>query len=261
MLFLAVLPEHLAVVADSGHDPPSGIPTRKAGEEASDLPVDVSDLPGVAASGGHALPVARREVRRVRIVVMHPEEVRAAGWEARRPAEGGARDEGGVPFRVSLLPGSLGDHEVVVDVEPPREAEAAIQNARRHERGGAIAAAGERFRERRDPRGKRGHSVVADAVGGGLETGQDRTVRRERQRRSRQRVPEADSALCEGIEVRGQRGAALNPTDVIRPRRIERDQNDGRRLNRGGGEPAEQEERGQADDYGLRPGPKKTGAA
>ena len=197
----------------------------------------------------------------MRIVVVHPEEVRAAGWQLRRPGERGARDEGGIPLRVSLLPGSLGDHEVVVDVEAPRQPEAAVQNARCHERRRAIAAPRERFRERRDPRGKRRDSVVANAMGGGLETGQDRTVRRERQRRSRQRVPEADPALTEGVEVRRQRGATLDPTDVIRPRRIERDQDDGRGLNRGGGEPAEQEERGQADDYGLRPGPKKTGAA
>ena len=261
MLLLAVLPEHLAVVADGGHDPPSGIPTRKAAEEASDLPVDVGDLAGVPAGGGRALPVARRQVRRVRIVVVHPEEIRAAGWELRRPGERGARDEGGVPLRISLLPEPLGDHEVVVDVEPPREAEAAIENARRHERGRAVAASRERFRESRDPRRKRGHAVVANAVGRGLETGQDRAVGGQRQRRCRQRVPEAHARLSQGVEVRRQRGAALDPPDVIRPRRIERDQDDRRRRRRGGGEPAEQEERGQADDYGLRPRPKKTGAA
>ncbi len=55
VLLLAVLPEHLAVVADGGHDPPAGIPTRKAAEEASDLPVDVGDLAGVPAGGGRAL--------------------------------------------------------------------------------------------------------------------------------------------------------------------------------------------------------------
>ena len=132
---------------------------------------------------------------------------------------------------ISLLPEPLGDHEVVVDVEPPREAEAAVENARRHERGRAVAASRERFRESRDPRRERGHAVVANAVGRGLETGQDRAVGGQRQRRCRQRVPEANARLSQGVEVRRQRGAALDPPDVIRPRRIERDQDD----RRGGG--------------------------
>ena len=45
---------------------------------------------------------------------------------------------------------------------------------------------------------------------------------------SRQRVPEARPRSSEGIEIRRQRDATLDPSDVVRPRRIERDQNDGR---------------------------------
>ena len=254
VLLLAVLAQHLAVITDRSDDPPAA--SRQSREEPPDLPVDVRDLARVAPRRRCALPVAGRQVRGVGIVVVHPHEPGTAGRKLRRPGEGRARDEGGVALRIALLPQPLGDHEVVVEVEPPRQTEAAVEDTRSDEGCRAVPALRENFGERRDLRGERPYAVVPHAVRRRLEAGEERAVGRERQRRGRQGSAEARPFFGQSVEVRRLRGSAFDTSDVVRAGRVERDQDDGGRAGGGGGGgggEGKQQRRDQGWNYELRP--------
>ena len=244
VLLLSMLAEHLAVVPDGRDDAPAER-RRKPREEPADLAVHVRHLAGVALLPGGALPVSRRLVRRVRIVVVDPEKVRAVARRRGRPRQGRVGDGTRAALRVPLLPHPLGDHRIVVNGEAAVQAEPAVEDPRRHESGGAVAAARQDRGERRDVGRERRDAVVADAVLGRIQPGHEAAVRRQGQRSGRQRVREARPALRERIEVRRQGPASDGPADVVRAGRVEGEQDEGRRRVGGVRDGWKQDEDGQ----------------
>ena len=145
VLLLAVLAEHLPMVTDGRDDPmPAPGQTR---EEATDLPIDVRDLPVVALRRAAPRPIPRRLVRSVGVVVVHPQEVGAPGRKSRCPLERGAGHGLGVALRVALLAGLLGDDRVVVYPEPAGQSESAVENPRGDHRAGRVSPSAERGRQ------------------------------------------------------------------------------------------------------------------
>ena len=156
-------------------------------------------------SYGLRSPLPGRAIRRVRIEQMDPREprlIRGRG-RGRYPVAGELRHAVRGPFRKGKRHRSrVAAHRVVVRVESAREAEPRVEHERADERAGAVPGVVQKRGERRRAGGERGGAVVADAVRRRCEAGKNGRVGRQRHRRVRVRVGEADAARGQPIDRR-----------------------------------------------------------
>ncbi len=135
---LAVLAEHLAVIAHRRDDPAPGI-SRQTGQQPPQLTVGERDLRPVPVLGRSVRgDRAVVEVGRVGIVVVHPEEVALPRREAGGPGQRRVGDGRRVALGIAVLADVLRGQPIVVDVEAAIEPETPIENPRGHEGGGRV---------------------------------------------------------------------------------------------------------------------------
>ena len=202
------------------------------------------DEPADLRVGGGNLPVVRalerrrkartiglgRHVRAVRIVEMHPREKRLvafAGQPGQRVVDDLAartlrRVEPGGHFKTRQI------EVVVVVVESLRDAPPVVEDVGADESAGAIAACLQHFGQRRDLVADVEAAVVAHAMEGRERAGQQRRVRRQRQRRDRFGLLEAQAPGGEGVDHGSGRGPVAVAPDVVGPQRVDAHQQDRR---------------------------------
>ena len=202
---------------------PSSVLLPQPAEQASHHLVGVGDLGEVGL-----VRVARGEglgrvVGRVRIVEVDP------GEEALRAHRFEPRERVRHHLVALLLDGAERDHLVLreielvrVDVEALAEAPLALEHPGRDERSGREAALAQPLRERHLGVVEEEAAVVAHAVMGRDEPGEDRRVRRERERNGGGRVVEDDAVARERVDVRREVGAKAVAAQPIRAGRVER---------------------------------------
>ena len=155
-------------------------------QHASELAIDERYLT-VVWRGPEALrDVGRRLVRRVRIVVVQPEEPawRLPAGSRREPLErrvrAGVRRTLDVRRSTRIVPAR---EVVLVLLEPAIESEPAIERKARHDGPRSVARLPEVLRGRPDGRSQHESAVVAEPVAERRQPGEDRCVRWARQRR------------------------------------------------------------------------------
>ena len=239
---LAVLAEALAVVGGDEHERAGeGARLLEPPQQPRELLVDERDLAVVRRIGEARGEARGRLVRRVRVVVVDPQEERAAVRGRVHPPQDGVRRRVGEALDVQRAARVVALRQVVVvHVEGAVEAEAAVQREARHERRRAVARLAEVLGGGPHVRRQRVTSVVPDAVGEGHRPGEDRRVRGSRERHVRDRGREAGAPCGEAVEGRRQCGRAPVAADVVGPQRVDRDQQHvrpaaGRRGGRTGG--------------------------
>ncbi len=241
---LAVLAEALPVIGRHRDEQVA----RAAGllqglEQPAELRVAEGDLSLVRMQRG-LTPGRRRLVGHVRIEEVQPDEEALPGSEPGEPGQrvvdhlvGGALD-----VQVShRLPGRLWG---VIDLEALVEAEARVQHEAPHEGRGAPAPLGEHLRDQPRLRRQCEHGVVVHSVGSRIDTGEDRSVRGERDGCRGDRPLEENPLPGEPVEGGRPRSVAAVGTDAVGPRRVEGDEQDARRpraLPRAAGEECEQQ--------------------
>ena len=182
-------------------------------DQPPELTIHVRHLAAIRLVRKAAAKRLGRCVRRVRVVVVHPHKHR----RRRRAREPRQRTIGRLASRTL----ERATHElVVVAIEPARQPELPIEHERRHERGRRIPArlqlsCHERLRLAERP------TVLMNAVLGRIAPSEHRRVRRQRHRRRRIRVQEPSAAPRQPRKIRRHRLARLNH---VRPRRVERHQ-------------------------------------
>ena len=214
------------MVADRDDDRVSGpVVVVEPLEEAADLRVHVGDLAEVGTVPVALGPGFRRLVGRVRVVVVDPgEEARAGGLVepgkrrvghlARRPLDFVERHAHGVA-EVEVV-------EVVVEAlgDPPLR----VEHERRHEAAGAQPLVAQDLRQDDVFVVQVEAAVVPNPVRGRILPGEDRRMRRQRQRRHRLRLLEQHPLSRQPIEMRRLDVGKAIRADPIRPRRVQRDQ-------------------------------------
>ena len=223
VLRLAVIAEAFAVVADDHDRVRPGRALLERRDESAELLVHRGHL-AVIRRRGVPRPVGLgRDVRRVRVEVMHPREHRLR----RRRLPGRNRTIGRLTGRAFHR---ARRQHVVVGTEPAREAEASRQHERRHERRRRVAG-------RCEPLGGDGVSggqrarVLVQPVSGRVQPGEHRRVRRQCLWRRRIRLHETSPARRDRGERRGLDASRARP-DRVGAGGIERDEED-RRTRRG----------------------------
>ncbi len=226
VLRLAVVAEPFAVIRDDGDRARLGDVARERRDEASELRVHRRDLTKVRVARVARAVRLRRLVRRVRIVVVDPEEERRlprGGSSSASAASVVSRDD-----RSTAPAGKL----VVIDVETACQAEPARERERRDERRGAVAGGVEALGEERRLV-RQAAAVLVNAVAGRIEAGHHRGVRR-------QRLGDGCVGLREAAPARGERveRGRLDPfrvgPDRVGARRVQRDEEDRRPPTRAG---------------------------
>jgi len=234
---LAVLAQHLTVVARRRHQPPPRV-AREGRQQPPDLPIHVGDFFRVAKPLGRGFRAARRGVGRVGIVVVNPEGIRPGRGKSGRPGQRGGRHRLRVPLGIAVFPHLLGRHVVVVRVEPAGQAEAPVEDPRRDERPGGVAACRQDRRERghlaREDRG----AVVAYPVGG-VEPGEERAVGGKGEGGGGQGPCVARPPRRQRVEVRGPGRPPFVATQMVGTSGVQGEED------HGGGEARLPEERGR----------------
>ena len=113
---------------------------------------------------------------------------------------------------------------IVVGVESAIEPEPAIEREAGHERGCPVTRLPEVFGRRPDLRRQREAAVVPEPMTEGDLAGQDRGVRRSRQRDVGHRGLEADTPTGQGIDGGGGGLLVSVAPDVVRAEGVDRDQ-------------------------------------
>ena len=225
---LAVLAQHLAVVAEHGHHraPQASVGLERV-EHAPELRVGGGDL-GVVGAFERARKLRRvlprRGVGGVRVVEVDPEEERPLALR-REPAQRlvhrlvpRALDR--VHPRLFLEPAQV---EVVeVALEALVDAPARVEHEGRDEPSGPEAAGLQDLGERLLLLAQVVAAVVADGVAGGEGPGEERGVRRQRERHDGGRAGEAQSARGEAVEAGRPRSGVAVAADVVGPQRVQR---------------------------------------
>ena len=234
VLLLAVFAQRFAVVA---HDDNHGVRQAAAAGEKVDEPADLR-------VGGGDLSVVRplerrrkaraiglgRHVRAVRIVEMHPREKRLvafAGQPGQRVVDHLAaralrRVEPGGHFKTRQI------EVVVVVVESLRDAPPVVEDVGPDESARAIAVCLQHLGQRRDLVADVEAAVVAHAMEGRERAGEQRRVGRQRQRRDRFGLLEAQAPGGEGVDHGGGRGPVAVAPDVVGPQGVDAHQQDRR---------------------------------
>src|SRR4051794_4566359 len=161
----------------------------------------------------------RRIVRRMRIVEMHPQEKRSG--RILQPAGRAAGGFSGTTLqrrRRQMCPAGTFEMIVVLLVivtEPGRR----TNNERRHERRRVIAGTAQHRRDRRHRVGQREPVVVVNTVADRIPSGQDRRVRRQRQRRMRGRIDEDGASTSNRVDRRRH----ISGANTVCAQRVDRD--------------------------------------
>jgi hypothetical protein len=230
---LAMFAEALAMVAEDNDE--RRVAGRDVGhrpEQAADLGVGVGHFAVVGVAAGPGQGVGGRRVWRVRIVEMHPQEVRPAARRVGvRPAaqprdgpigDGRSRALGLEPERRARRPGNL----IVVRVEAGAEAELAIEHERADERGRVAAGVPEELRQRGTRPVETVGAVQAHARHRGNRAGHQADVGRKREGHGGPGREEPRAARPDGVD-RGRERTA----DAVGAKRVDSDEDDvGRRL-------------------------------
>ncbi len=194
VLCFAVIAEPFAVVGDDDDRRRSGHDAIERLDQPSKLLVHRRHFAEVRRRRVPRAVRLGRRVRRVRIVVVHPQKERLRGRRAKL-----AECRVGRVLRGAL--GLAGRTLVVEPIESTREAKSPGERERRHERGGAVARLVEPFSEHR-PIGRHVPGVFMEPVTGRIETRHHRRVRRQSlgNRRIRLQVPASsrDEAVVRG---------------------------------------------------------------
>ena len=234
VLLLAVFAERFAVVAD---DDNHGVRQAAAAGEKVDQPADLrvrgGDLPVVRAferrRKARTIGLGRH-VGTVRIVEVHPCEKRlvaCAGQPGQRMVDHLAartlrRVDPGGHFKTRQI------EVVVVVVESLRDAPPMVEDVGADKSSRAVAVRLHHLGQRRDFIADVEAAVVAHAVEGRERAGEQRRVGRQRQRRDRFGLLEAETARGEGVDHGGGRGSVAVASDVIGPQGVDAHQQDGR---------------------------------
>ena len=237
----------LAVVAHHHHQRPVQCSaSAKPVEQAPQLVVGPGNLAVVRVAGVTRSIGLRRRVGGVRIVEVHPDEIRIARPGRAlpfEPCQRGIHDLVGAAFRVELVMArgvAPGSELVVVGVESLGGAVAAVEHEGADERCGRVTLSlqslGECFVLVRQSVG----SVVAHAVPRRVVPGQNRRVCRKRHRHRADHVRKAHASRREIIECRGLGARVAVAADAVAAQGVERHEQDvvpgdgpGRELQRG----------------------------
>src|SRR5437867_9768893 len=168
-------------------------PSRRS-NEAAELLVhrrNLTEVEIIAKSGSVRLG---RRVRKMRIVIMHPEKQRLCRW-TREVGEGAI---GGFLRRTYFRPHG---HLIVIDIEAPPQSETSRDGESRDKRRGAITCALHLLREHRDLI-RQIAAILVHAVSGGIETGHDRSVRGESLWNRRVGLTKKKAAAGQRVEIR-----------------------------------------------------------
>jgi hypothetical protein len=122
---------------------------------------------------------------------------------------------------------------IVIVGEAARQPELAVEHERADECRRVVAAGGQRLGHRRDIRRQHEVAVVAHAMAERLEAGQEAGMGWQGERHWRQRAFESNAVASQPVEVVGRSAGIAVAAQPIGPRRVERDQQDVRRLRRG----------------------------
>ena len=232
VLLFAVLAERLAVIAEDDDD--RAIEAAVAGEmieQTAQLQIGCRNLRVVRADHRRRKALADRcgrIVRRMRLVEMHPREERARPILV-EPFDGFRHDLAAGPLhRVEAdVHAVLAEIEVVEEaLEALGDAPSTIEDERGDEPAGAVPSGAHDFCERLLLLAEIEAAVVAHAMRAGEGSGHERRVRRECQRRRRGRLREPDAAGREGVERRRLRRGIPIAADMIRPQRVDGDDED-----------------------------------
>ena len=223
---LPVFAEALAMVADRDDDRVSGpVVVIEPLEEAADLGVHVGDLAEVGTVPVALGPRLRRFVWRVRVVVVDPgEEARIGGLV--EPRQRGVGYLAGRPLDlVERHAHGVVDVEVVeVVVEALGDPPLRVEHERRHEAAGAQPLVAQDLGQDDVLVVEVEAAVVPNPVRGRILPGEDRRVRRQRQRRHRLRLLEQHPLSRQPIQMRRLDIPEPIGPDPVRPRRVQRDQ-------------------------------------
>ena len=232
MLLFAVLAERLAVIAEDDDD--RAIEAAVAGEmieQTAQLQIGCRNLRVVRADHRRRKALADRcgrIVRRMRLVEMHPREERARPILV-EPFDGFRHDLAAGPLHgvEADVHAVLAEIEVVEEaIEALGDAPSTIEDERGDEPAGAVPSGAHDFCERLLLLAEIEAAVVAHAMRAGEGSGHERRVRRECQRRRRGRLREPDAAGREGVERRRLRRGIPIAADMIRPQRVDGDDED-----------------------------------
>ncbi len=175
-------------------------------------------------------------VRRVRVVVVEPGEVRPRS--RREPAGRGIRHLVGAALgalfaRIALVKG------FVKRVEPLRKSECGRHRVCAHECRRRISQLLQPHRDRRVAAPQREHDVATDAMRRRILAGHYRRVRGPGKRHGGVGAIEADAARSQGVERRRRAGRRAVRADVVGAKRVDRDEKDVglRRSQRGDDQP------------------------
>ena len=237
MLLLPVLIQPFAMVGEQ-HDRGAivdPLPLQVV-EELADDRVRRGDLAVVRRARVLAAKFGSRRVRRVRLEEVEEEEERLlrAPFD---PALGDRFRFGARPLQAADRLAALHLDVVVVEVEGLRQSAVAAEHVRGDGRTGGVALLLQQRRDRRVLRRVEAEAdVVAHAVVGRQLAGEERDVRRERERHVRVGVREEDGIVAEPVEVRGLDAGVAVRGEVIRAQGVDRDHDHRRvRIRRRGG--------------------------
>jgi hypothetical protein len=160
----------------------------------------------------------------MRIHEVDPGEEALVGADGLQPAERRFHDLGGREIGAAGL-GARGWGRCQVGLEALVETEARSEDEARHRRAGAEVGLGEDLGDRARLRPQPEDAVVPNAVDARRESGEQRGVRRQGDRRRRDGALEDHAASGQAIQHRGLRAAAPGP-EPIGAGRIERHQQD-----------------------------------
>ncbi len=235
--------ERLAVVGHREDDErPVAHARAHAVEQPPDLLVHERDFAGVAraplpARRGALEPAGEerlgRLVRKVRVEVVRPEEERRRQRLRLEQAQAVVGHLRGGPLVLSEVGALAGLRRIEVDVEALLEPEHRVEREGGDDGAGRPAGGPEALREREgvvaEPEGR----VVAHARLERPASGEERGVRRQRHRRRRARLREADALGRQRVQARrgvvSRRAVAM---ERVGARRVERDQEHARRVRR-----------------------------
>ena len=227
---LAVLAECLAVIA-GGNDQRVVRRGAERFHQAAELAIGCRDL--IVVPIDHRTSCVRPAVGRVRLEQVDPEKERpggrsgSVGWET-RGVEAKPRDGVIDHLRCGPLVGraavGLVAQAIAVDVEAAIQTELMIERERGDE-GGRAEAARTKLGGERGHGGRDADAVVARAVAGRIPAGQDRRVRRQRDRCGGVRAVEHHALAGERVERRRPRARPSVRADMVRSQRVDRDQN------------------------------------
>ena len=255
---LAVLAQSLAMVR--GHeDEGARRPALRLQEpqQPAELRVHEGDLAVVGAAGEPRREVRRRLVGRVGVEVVDPEEPRGRRPRFQPRPGRGRRLVRGTLHVGRAAPVLAVGQVIVVHVEPAREAEAPVQREPGDEGRRPVPRVVEGLGQGGDGLGQHEVAVVAHAVAKRGEPGEDRGVRRCRERHVGDRGREARAAGGQRVEDGGRGAGVTVAADVVGAEGVDGDEQDvGPGPSRGGRtRPRARtgERGGQGRDRGERP--------